>query len=40
MVAGNPSPVKLTWYQGKPELWEAKKIPQFANGVLFVAPAC
>jgi predicted dehydrogenase len=35
---GNLPPVKLTWHQGtrKPELWEAKKVPQWANGVLFV----
>lgn len=30
--------VKLGWYQGsyKPELWTAKKIPQWGDGVLFV----
>jgi predicted dehydrogenase len=30
--------VKLVWYQGvrKPALWEEKKIPQWANGVLFI----
>jgi predicted dehydrogenase len=28
----------LTWYQGthKPEIWKAGKIPQWANGVLFI----
>jgi predicted dehydrogenase len=31
-------PVQLTWYQGtmKPEIWTAKKIPQWANGILFI----
>ncbi len=35
---GNLPPVKLSWYQGlrKPELWEAKKVPQYADGVLFI----
>ena len=30
--------VKLTWYQGteKPTIWSEKKIPQWANGMLFV----
>ncbi len=34
-------PVKMTWYQGsyKPALWTEKKIPQWANGVLFVGEA-
>jgi predicted dehydrogenase len=35
---GDMPAVKLVWYQGvrKPELWEQKKVPQWANGVLFV----
>ena len=35
---GGMPPVELTWYQGsmKPELWKEGKIPQWANGVLFV----
>jgi hypothetical protein len=35
---GDLPPVKLTWYQGtpKPGLWQEGKIPQWANGVLFV----
>lgn len=35
---GNLPPVKHTWYQGedKPEIWKEGKIPQWANGVLFI----
>lgn len=35
---GTLPPVKLTWYQGemKPEIWKAKGIPQWGDGVLFV----
>jgi predicted dehydrogenase len=35
---GDLSPVKLTWYQGvdKPELWKARKIPRWSDGVLFI----
>ena len=35
---GDMPGVKLGWYQGsyKPELWTAKKIPQWGDGVLFV----
>jgi predicted dehydrogenase len=35
---GELPPVKLTWYQGtqKPALWKEGKIPQWANGVLFI----
>ncbi|MBA4067606.1 MAG: oxidoreductase [Isosphaera sp.] len=35
---GDMPAVKLTWYQGdtKPDLWTDKKIPQWANGMLFV----
>ncbi|MEQ8636774.1 Gfo/Idh/MocA family protein [Gimesia maris] len=35
---GDMPPVKVGWYQGtnKPQLWEEGKIPQWANGVLFV----
>lgn len=35
---GEYPPCTLTWYQGthKPELWTAKKIPQWDSGVLFV----
>ncbi len=34
----NLPPVRLTWYQGtmKPEMWTTKKIPQWANGILFI----
>lgn len=30
--------VKLTWYQGemKPEVWQAKRIPQWGSGCLFI----
>ncbi len=35
---GDMPAVKMTWYQGvnKPEVWTAKKIPQWGNGVLFI----
>jgi len=35
---GDIAPVTVGWYQGtnKPKLWEEGKIPQWANGVLFV----
>lgn len=35
---GNRPAVKLTWHQGqnKPPQWEAKEIPQWPDGVLFV----
>jgi hypothetical protein len=35
---GDLPAVKLTWYQGenKPEIWLAKKIPQWASGCLFI----
>lgn len=35
---GNQPPVRLTWHQGedKPEIWTAKEIPQWADGVLFI----
>jgi predicted dehydrogenase len=35
---GDLPPVTLTWYQGidKPAPWKEKKIPQWANGILFV----
>jgi predicted dehydrogenase len=35
---GELPPVQLTWYQGvrKPELWQERKIPQWANGMLFL----
>ena len=35
---GELPPVKLTWYQGleKPQIWNEKGIPQWANGHLFV----
>lgn len=35
---GDMPAVKMTWYQGvnKPEIWTAKKIPQWPNGVLFI----
>ncbi len=35
---GNMPAVKLTWHQGedKPAIWTEKKIPQWANGVLFI----
>ena len=35
---GDLPPVTVGWYQGtnKPKLWEEGKIPQWANGVLFV----
>ena len=35
---GEAPPLSLTWYQGtnKPEIWEAEKIPQWGNGVLFI----
>jgi hypothetical protein len=35
---GDMPPVKLTWYQGEPRpaLWKEQKIPQWADGCLFV----
>ncbi len=35
---GDMPAVRLTWHQGteKPEIWKEKKIPQWANGVLFI----
>ncbi len=35
---GDMPPVTVGWYQGtnKPKLWQEEKIPQWANGVLFV----
>jgi predicted dehydrogenase len=35
---GELPPVKLTWHQGthKPKVWEEGKIPQWANGSLFI----
>jgi predicted dehydrogenase len=35
---GDLSPVKLIWYQGtrKPDMWQAGRIPQWGNGVLFI----
>ncbi len=35
---GDMPGVKLTWYQGqmKPEIWTAKKIPQWGDGCLFI----
>lgn len=35
---GDMPPVTVGWYQGtnKPKLWEEGKIPQWANGVLFI----
>src|SRR5437016_4448355 len=35
---GELPPVRLTWYQGahKPAAWTENKIPQWANGVLFI----
>src|SRR5213076_2165852 len=35
---GNQPPVRMTWYQGvnKPALHRENKIPQWANGVVFV----
>ena len=35
---GDMPPVLLTWHQGtnKPEIWKENRIPQWANGVLFI----
>jgi predicted dehydrogenase len=35
---GSQPPVKLVWHQGanKPDLWKAKKIPQWLSGHLFI----
>jgi predicted dehydrogenase len=35
---GEMPPVKVAWHQGdsKPEIWKEKKIPQWANGALFI----
>jgi predicted dehydrogenase len=37
---GDMPAVKVTWYQGtmKPDLWKDRKVPQWADGALFVGP--
>jgi hypothetical protein len=37
---GDMPEVKVTWYQGvrKPDLWKEHKVPQWADGVLFIGP--